>query len=598
MPQRRTAGASKSSQVGRTSLGKAIEHDRRRKADIIVENRGLKATGVREGHAHRSVLEQSSLEEFMAQAEMSRATFEAARGQRFVESGPQLVAVMHDDDEAAGIARRAAAARAAARIVVPIPWRPQWVAGESAEELERREGESFLEWRRGLKKVEEKEGVVMTPYERNLDFWRQLWRCVERSDLLVQIVDSRDPLFYRSRDLERYVVTNFGSSKRVLLLMNKADFLAPELRKRWKAYFASLGVDVLFFSALRELHRQNRNPTCSNVSADDVAAHRTSLDINTRSVAGDDQGDDASEGVKEQEPQAPDSAPEGGSSSLLAAPHGNFNMDDDLDVLDCAQLLDELRSRWPSDAGKTGRRGVVGFVGYPNVGKSSVINALFGAKKVSMSRTPGKTKHLQTLELPETDITLCDCPGLVFPSVVATKHHLAINGTVPLVELQDYIHPVQLVLDKVGSDRIVEKYSLSEVSLREGAKRLGTEKADGAHRLLAALAVQLKHVLRMGVPDETWAAKRMLHDFCTGELLHCEEPPSENPSVPNTQAVSEELPGTNTASAPRDSASESDDFSDLDDFLRGEVSSSMNCRSKGRRDANRKAGERRRRESS
>ncbi|CAK0800231.1 unnamed protein product, partial [Prorocentrum cordatum] len=94
--------------------------------------------------------------------------------------------------------------------------------------------------------------------------------------------------------------------------------------------------------------------------------------------------------------------------------------------------------------------GVIGFVGYPNVGKSSVINALFGAKKVSMSRTPGKTKHLQTLEL-TGGLSLCDCPGLVFPSVVATKAHLAINGTAPLQELRDCVAPVRLVVQKLGT---------------------------------------------------------------------------------------------------------------------------------------------------
>ena len=38
-----------------------------------------------------------------------------------------------------------------------------------------------------------------------------------------------------------------------------------------------------------------------------------------------------------------------------------------------------------------------------------------------MSRQPGKTKHFQTIELPQRKLRLCDCPGLVFPSVVATK---------------------------------------------------------------------------------------------------------------------------------------------------------------------------------
>ena len=41
----------------------------------------------------------------------------------------------------------------------------------------------------------------------------------------------------------------------------------------------------------------------------------------------------------------------------------------------------------------------VGFVGYPNVGKSSTINKLVGTKKVAVSATPGKTRHFQTIHL-------------------------------------------------------------------------------------------------------------------------------------------------------------------------------------------------------
>lgn len=36
---------------------------------------------------------------------------------------------------------------------------------------------------------------------------------------------------------------------------------------------------------------------------------------------------------------------------------------------------------------------MVGTVGYPNVGKSSVINVLCGIKRVGVANRPGKTKH-------------------------------------------------------------------------------------------------------------------------------------------------------------------------------------------------------------
>lgn len=41
----------------------------------------------------------------------------------------------------------------------------------------------------------------------------------------------------------------------------------------------------------------------------------------------------------------------------------------------------------------------IGLTGYPNVGKSSVINAVLGRKKVGVASMPGKTKHFQTLKL-------------------------------------------------------------------------------------------------------------------------------------------------------------------------------------------------------
>ena len=43
-----------------------------------------------------------------------------------------------------------------------------------------KERDSFLEWRRNLARLQEKEKITMTPFERNLEFWRQLWRVIER----------------------------------------------------------------------------------------------------------------------------------------------------------------------------------------------------------------------------------------------------------------------------------------------------------------------------------------------------------------------------------------------------------------------------------
>ena len=62
-----------------------------------------------------------------------------------------------------------------------IPRRPEWTAEMSKEELDRGEKDSFLDWRRALAEKEEDVGVVFTPFEKNIEFWRQLWRVIERS---------------------------------------------------------------------------------------------------------------------------------------------------------------------------------------------------------------------------------------------------------------------------------------------------------------------------------------------------------------------------------------------------------------------------------
>lgn len=116
------------------------------------------------------------------------------------------------------------------------------------DELDKNEKEHFLEWRKSLAYLQEEKGIMLTPYEKNLEFWRQLWRVVERSDIVAQIVDARNPLLFRCEDLEKYV-TEVSEHKMNVILINKADFLTEYQRQIWADYFTSIHVRVLFFSA-------------------------------------------------------------------------------------------------------------------------------------------------------------------------------------------------------------------------------------------------------------------------------------------------------------------------------------------------------------
>jgi nuclear GTP-binding protein len=57
----------------------------------------------------------------------------------------------------------------------------------------------------------------------------------------------------------------------------------------------------------------------------------------------------------------------------------------------------------------------VGFIGYPNVGKSSVINTLRSKKVCKVAPIAGETKVWQYITLMRR-IFLIDCPGVVFPT--------------------------------------------------------------------------------------------------------------------------------------------------------------------------------------
>ena len=68
-----------------------------------------------------------------------------------------------------------------------IPRRPAWTEEQSPEQIDVQERAAFLAWRRALAAVEEAERLVLTPFEKNLEVWRQLWRVVERSHIVVQV---------------------------------------------------------------------------------------------------------------------------------------------------------------------------------------------------------------------------------------------------------------------------------------------------------------------------------------------------------------------------------------------------------------------------
>jgi large subunit GTPase 1 len=193
----------------------------------------------------RSVTEQAALDEFLSTAELAGTDFTAEKMNN--------VKIIHTDQKnpyllSAAEERAAVGKQKAHKDRLTVPRRPKWDSATTPEELDRMERDSLLEWRRGLAELQESNDLLMTPFERNLEVWRQLWRVIERSDLVVQIVDARNPLLFRSEDLEHYI-KDVDQRKNNLLLVNKADMLTREQRQAWAEYFKEAAIAYKFFSA-------------------------------------------------------------------------------------------------------------------------------------------------------------------------------------------------------------------------------------------------------------------------------------------------------------------------------------------------------------
>jgi len=85
----------------------------------------------------------------------------------------------------------------------------------------------------------------------------------------------------------------------------------------------------------------------------------------------------------------------------------------------------------------TGKKSIsVGLVGYPNTGKSSVINTLKNKKVCMAAPIPGETKIWQYVTLTK-NIYLIDCPGVVHENVGKSHTELALNGICRTTRLSD-----------------------------------------------------------------------------------------------------------------------------------------------------------------
>lgn len=295
---------------------------------------------------------------------------------------------------------------------------------------------------------------------------------------------------YRCEDLEKYCM-ELDMTKSTILLLNKSDLLPLDIRTAWADFLDDLGVEYVFWSAVRAME---------DVEWEKAVERATSMGL---PVDPKTESDYLAKLAKRREDESESDA----RTRIL-------DRDTLIELLE-QRAIKALKAAGPEDPRnqEAGRRRVVGLIGYPNVGKSSTINALFGGKKTAVAPTPGKTKHFQTLIIHET-MMFCDAPGLVFPTYAHSKAEMVAAGVIPIDRLTEVRTPVQIVASRVGRIPFERLYGCKfppSVSLENPS----------AGEVLRGLCVLRGWVNGSGLPDETRGGRQILKGkiHCSALLL-------------------------------------------------------------------------------
>lgn len=560
--------------VQSSGLGKALIN---RKAKEAVAPKESQLYTLDDNNPLASVTHERDLDEFLANAALADQDFTTERTKLRVISAPNMPTpstnpFLLSAEEEKEVTKK----KRDFQGDLTVPRRPPWTRQMTRLELEKQERESFLEWRRDIAKLAETSNLLLTPFERNVQLWRQLWRVLERSQLVVQIVDARNPLGFRCQDLENYVkeigsdendeeITVAGKGKRrSLLLINKADLLTYDQRSAWAEYFEKEGISYAFFSAANAAAAQEQAEKQRLRQQEEYDGPKGSSEENEEeSEEQQDETEDEQDETEEEhlindlrethldeEDWSSESAGRSGNVSRsevdeklaegqtlslsevaqdVGARFGESTEQEDVRtrVLTVTELEDLFINAAPdlkdfATPQHPNPKLMVGLVGYPNVGKSSTINSLLGAKKVSVSATPGKTKHFQTLVLSDT-ITLCDCPGLVFPQFANTQADMVVDGVLPIDQMREYSAPVDLLCKRIPREILEGTYGI-RIDVKDEEEG-GTGKV-GWEEFLSAYAIA-RGMTRssFGMPDTSRAARYVLKDYVNAKLLFAHPPP-------------------------------------------------------------------------
>ncbi|KAK3927256.1 Guanine nucleotide-binding protein-like 1 [Frankliniella fusca] len=323
-----------------------------------------------------------------------------------------------------------------------FPTRPTWNYGMTPAQLDAREHRYFTEYVTELeKKFEWKD---LSYFELNLETWRQLWRVLEMSDIILIIVDIRFPAWMFPPSLYTYVTEKL--KKDMILVLNKVDLAPAPLVLAWKHYFQEKypELHVLMFTSYPDYNLRLNLDNPKKEGGLQVRRRRGKMRM-------------AAEGAQKLleacKTIVKDQVDLTSWQNKIAEEMEIEFENDDLEAEETISLKKTDTSYVEHVKYKDGTL-TIGCVGQPNVGKSSLMNAIMGKKVVSVSRTPGHTKYFQTIWLTKT-VRLCDCPGLVFPSKVQKVQQI-LMGSFPIAQVREPFSTVQFIAERMDLVKLLK----------------------------------------------------------------------------------------------------------------------------------------------
>ncbi|KWX15711.1 Nucleolar GTP-binding protein 2 [Giardia duodenalis assemblage B] len=298
--------------------------------------------------------------------------------------------------------------------------------------------------------------------------YSEIYKVIDSSDVIIYVLDARDPEGTRSRFLERYMTTPENEHRHMIYLLNKCDLVPTWVTASWISKLSKIRPTIAFHASIE--HPFGRNEVFS-ILRQFAQLHR-----------------------------------------------------------DKAQIS-------------------VGFCGYPNTGKSSVINTLLGKHSCKTAPVPGETKVWQYVSLTKR-INLIDAPGVVwatnqlelpnelrdlyntgtdisqgrataarsaiddFNYINTTDIHLVLSGVLRAEYLEFPEKFIPCILQRVKPEYINKTYNIRPASNVD-------ERWDGdVDKLLEILSFKQGRLLKGGEPDTRTVARRILEDFIRGRIPH------------------------------------------------------------------------------